>query len=70
MFRMWDVGDEGCLGCWMFGMWYVQDVEYSKWDIRDLGYLEFGLFRMWDAGDVRCCRCLMFGIVDVWGVGC
>ena len=35
---MWDVGDVGCLGCGMFGMWYVEDVGCEMWDVyRDVG---------------------------------
>ena len=46
---MWDVG---CLGCGMFGMWYVRDVGcsgcgmFGMWDVRDVGC---GMFAgMWD----------------------
>ena len=39
MFKMWDVRDVGCSGCWMLGMW----------DVRDVGCLGCGMFAgMWD----------------------
>ena len=35
---MWDVGDEGCSGCGMFGMWDVRDVGCGMfagmWDVH------------------------------------
>ena len=40
MFVMCDVGDVGCSGCEMLGMW----------DAQDAGCAGFGMFGMWDVG--------------------
>ena len=37
MFRMWDIQELPCLGCWLYGMQDVQNAEY----------LAHGMFGMW-----------------------
>ena len=32
MFKMWNVGDVGCLGCGMFGCGM-----FGMWNVRDVG---------------------------------
>ena len=50
MLEMWDVGDEGCSGCEMFGMW----------DVRDVGCSGCGMFGMWDVGCLLGCGMLIY----------
>ena len=65
MFRMWNVCALGCswcecLGCGMFGVWDVGDVEC----------LGCGMLEMWDVRDVECWGCGMFQmwVLGLWDV--
>ena len=49
------MGDVGCWGFVMLGVW----------DVRDVGYWECGML-----GDVGCLGCEMLGMCDVWDVVC
>ena len=57
-----------CLGCEIFKMWDVWDVEccgcaiFGSWDVQDVACLGCGISGMWNVGNVGYSGCEMFGM--------